>query len=765
MKREEYIAKLKDVERDLDNGSMSPDEVFNALEEMEAYKPVLTYWHYVKCKAMIKKGDTENIIAVFGDKVSRYCNYEGNAELWQLLIDVYSMQGQEAEAKKQQYMLHKLADSGTCDVEDKSLAAAKKAFIGGDEGIDLLRQLEDCYYIACDTVMAYCVYKYREKMYPKEDKREQENRYMRLANMLFLKEYIEDRGTVIIAGTDYAKEDCDILTYILHQLGLKVYLIADMITEEGDFSLQASVEVSMDNVREYEDCTAITAIEQIRAGVNAGNNIPYIIDYICQNMTDNDFAITLASNDIIEELRRHRYISKRFERLNECEALYVDKVMGFARMGDYCTYMDRIYGCDTRELLNRRAEVDFSIVVPVRNATETFYHTLRTCLEQDYEGAYEIVVSDNSTEGNTNARDIVSRLNDDRIRYYKTPRPLLLTKSFEYSYLQTRGRYIIPIGADDAVLPWALSVLAYVWKNKDSNIITWIRGFYAWPGFNRGQENQFDIPCMFEKNKVSCSNVKSTEYMELIKSNASSMYALPNMYINSGFRREYMKELYAKTGCIIDGTSQDIYMGLSNIAINDDILRIEYPITIAGMSNSSVGTVNNMVNSKGDDSNKRKYTSLLSGVEISGYVHTREALELPIVYTDVSGVYKIITRLMAKGILPSDFYKNDVDIIRVYQNIYKSLALSGDKCEKYIYEGYKTAKDRGRAIAEWFEKSILPNVKELKYYDKKELEAWKNRKTYVEGFNKAGGVVLDASRFGVTNVYEAAQLFKSFLHF
>lgn len=61
------------------------------------------------------------------------------------------------------------------------------------------------------------------------------------------------------------------------------------------------------------------------------------------------------------------------------------------------------------------------------------------------------------------------------------------------------------------------------------------------------------------------------------------------LYINSGFKRSYMKTLLEKTGRLWDGICQDIYMSIVNILINDHILNIRYPLTIAGMTGRSIG--------------------------------------------------------------------------------------------------------------------------------------------------------------------------------
>ena len=534
------------------------------------------------------------------------------------------------------------------------------------------------------------------------------------------------------------------------------------ITTRILFNLEQSVMVSLDNKQEMDDCIIIPAIAQYECSKYIDDNIPYLVDYISKNMTSEDFSIVIASNSMLEKLRSHRDISKRFERLSDYFATYMEDKIGFGWSGDYYSYLSYLFEQDVKKCVDKKLDVKYSIVVPVRNATDTLYYTLKTCIEQEYDGDYEIVLSDNSVEGHNVAYETYKKLNSDKIKYYKTPKDFNLTKSYEYAYLQTKGKYILSIGADDALLPWALSILDAVWdkNSNDRNVIRWDRGFYAWPGFNGGQQHHFVIPAMYKNREVNGNINKSGQYAQYVKDDpAQGMYTLPNMYLNSGFKREYIKKIYEKTGRLWDGYAQDIYTGMQNLAIEEEFLYINYPIIIAGMSSSSTGALctANSIDSKNND----KVELVYGGKSICKIIKSYRDTLVPEMSTDVSAIYICIEHLISKGILPKDFYKDKSEICKLYTNCYNSLSILSDKFERMMYEGYECIKRRDYSLVEWFEKNIMPRMNVLRYIE----SDGKDSKLYKEGFLENGGVVLDASRFGVTNVYEATKLFKEFLHF
>lgn len=766
MERLEYTQKLNEISDKICRNENIKEQL-DELDMLYNYKPVTMLWHELMCKALLKAGQAEDAIARYLEYINKDSLIKENLEIWRTVCEAYEQTGNPKEGNRYRYMLSKAEKTEYFVETENALGGTKDKLIKGDDSKEVLLNLEELYYSVNNKLMAYLVYLYTVKKYPETENQEKEKQYTSIDNIGYFAEYVKDKKTVIIVSEAEGRENYDIASLLLHELGVAVYLIGDRIDIEGSYNLADSVAVSIENAQRYEDCVAIPAINQTINGQYAGNNIAYLIDYLCKQETEDDFALVMAANYTLEELRGHKGIAKRFERLSRYEAKHLEEEIGFGRAGDYYTYISRLYNTDVREWINAPDEYDFSIVVPTRNASETLYHTLRTCLGQEYSGNYEVVLSDNSTEESTSVYEIYKRLEDSRLKYYKTPRDLNLVKSYEFAYLQARGKFIISLGSDDGILPWALKILSDVMSNKQCeqfNVITWPRGFYAWPGFNGGQQNQFVIPALFEKNNVSASVDNAETMLNHLKENASMMYAFPNMYINSGFKRSYLNFLYERTGALLDGLCQDIHMGALNYAIKCSVLRIEYPITIAGMSSNSVGSVNNR-SAEGVQKKVEKLKQMqLGGRGLCSVLPPVRNIHIPNTGNDVAGIYQCVQIIIKKGWLSEDFFAEQ-NAKKIYANCYNAINHLGDTYHKYILEGKESAEQIGKEFADWYEKEIASRAEEIAFYSKEQLEQLRAIKNYSEGYGANGGVTLDASRFGVTNIYEAVQLFRNFLHF
>ncbi len=767
MTRVEYRKMLDEIEYDLEQSCVDIEKVQTSLNALYDYKPVESRWFVLNGRLMLLKGEYTEVISRYERRLNKEYSYKENIDLWKVLIEAYKLSGQFMESGRLEYALSKIVNSDAHLAIEKELDECKKMWLVGTETEDILNKLEKLYYISNQRLLSYVVYMYHLNKYPNMEDKSNLDLHLNNDNMGYLHEYLLDKKTIILVAEKDSEQMYDILAYMLNSIGVKVYLIGDTIEVEDEFDIKESVKVSVDNAQQFEDCIAIPAIAKVSNGQYIDSNIPCIVDWICKNNTEDDFALTLTSNHILDKLVKNEYLFRRFERRSVYEAKHLENEIGFGTAGDYYTFISRLYKTDVRNLVDIKEEYDFSIVVPVRNTTHTLYHTLRTCLEQDFDGSYEVVISDNSTDENSVAYETYKKFDDKRLKYYKTPRDLSLTKSFEYAYLMTKGRFIIPIGADDGVLPWALQALYTVLNEEqysDMDIISWVRGFYAWPGFNGGQENQFNIPSFLKKGEISVYRGAADKWFEELIDNAKYMYNLPNMYLNSGFKRKYIKKLYKKTGRILDGASQDVYMGLTNVSIKCACISIDYPITIAGMSNSSVGAVWNMSVSGSDKRAVEKCDSLKSGKNIYAFVRSKNNLLVPIHESDISMVYEIMWMLKERNILPIESY-TEAYLKKIYVNCFEGLTYLGDRYYQYLIEGYEQAKLVSSSFSDWYEKFILIFTDNISYISVKDKDKMIKKKTYKEGYTQNGGLTLDASRFGVSNIYEAVQLFKQFLNF
>ena len=764
MEKKKYYGCIKNIEDSLDKGEIDCETALEEVEKLYAYKPVSLKLQSLKCKILLKRGDAENVIKSYAESFSKNSKNEDNIELWEMLIDAYEKKGMQELARYNSYAKSRLKEDKNIEIFDSELASVKKCFVENEETLEILKKLENSYFETGNIIFAFCVNIYISVKYGKD--KTSKLKYLGFANLAYFEERVQKQTPIIMIVERNNRYDYDIASYILSKMDVPVYIIDEAIEMDEEFSLMDSVKVSFDNMEKYEDCIVIPAISKVIDDKYLGDNIPYLVNEICKTMTSNDFAMIVTKNEMLEKLRIQQDLKKRFDRLSEYYADYLEDKVGFGWCGDYYEYIGLLYNEDVKKAVEKTPEVEFSIVIPVRNTSDTLLYTLQTCIEQEFDGKYEIVLSDNSVEGNTGVYDVYKKINNDRIKYYKTPRDLSLTKSFEYAFLKTCGKYIIPIGADDGIFPWTLRILHQVWEksNEKVNILMWDRGFYAWPGFNGGQENQFVIPAFYEKNKINGVLNRAEDFLVTLKANPSAMYGIPNTYINSGFKREYMKVLYEKIGALWNGYSQDIYQGIANLSIETQILRLKYPLTIAGMSTSSTGAICNNVGNNSKDSHE-SYETLKGNRNLCQKIITKGEALIPYVGTDVAGMYRSIENFIQKGCITKEFYKGIDEIKTMFINCYQTLSIKNEKFEMLLIDGYEIAKKRGESLKKWYEECILGNLNRCEYFDSKEEEIRYKSKCYKEGFTDCGGMEIDASRFNVSNIYEATKLFKEFLKF
>lgn len=161
----------------------------------------------------------------------------------------------------------------------------------------------------------------------------------------------------------------------------------------------------------------------------------------------------------MEMLIKENYNKNHIGRMSDAQPEFFSNHIAFGWAGDYLKYMGYVYDLDMQECIDEPAECEFSIVIPVRNNPKPLRYTLNTCLQLEEVGEYEIVISDNSDYEDRRVEELCQEINDKRIRYYRTPFVLLLSKSFEYAYMHAKGDFILSMGADDGIFPWALRVI------------------------------------------------------------------------------------------------------------------------------------------------------------------------------------------------------------------------------------------------------------------------------------------------------------------
>lgn len=123
----------------------------------------------------------------------------------------------------------------------------------------------------------------------------------------------------------------------------------------------------------------------------------------------------------------------------------------------------------------------FSVVIPTRERAHTLRHSLRTCLDQDFED-YEVVVCDNYSSPAT--REVVEEANSPRVRYVRAPEPLAMSHNWELALSHAAGEYVTILGDDDALLSHALRELDRLIRRTGTRVVRWMPRFTSgrqWP--------------------------------------------------------------------------------------------------------------------------------------------------------------------------------------------------------------------------------------------------------------------------------------------
>lgn len=768
MTEKEYFAQIKEIRKHILAGRL--EDADELLAKMYAYKPVRLLWFVAKAEYVLaKENDPAAALKVLeGERFleKKYFlgeDYPGLRACIKFRVNTFRKMGRERDAVREEYCYQRACGKRGSRLEE-TLAQAVEAFAEDSENAQALNDLGDAFYHTADMVSYFIVRMamMQRGLLEQDDRKEW---FYQIPNLGYLEERLcaEEPQTFILIMDKHLERELEVLGFLLHNLGHKVYLLTPPLAFETEETLKPGdmLSVSLDNAEQYPDMCVIPPVVLTKAGEPYGDNRDHIIDHICRNESGNDLAVLLCNGGVLDGFYRDGPLRGRLGRLSPYETDFQEEKLQFGWAGSYLSYISEIYGYDVRPDIEAEPEVDFSIVVPARNSAKTLRYTLQTCLNQRYTGSYEILVSDNSVEGSTEIYDLCQELNNPRIRYVKAPRSLYLAKSFEFAYLQARGGFILPIGSDDGILPWALDVLKRVLNQfPREEIIQWDRGFYAWPGFNGGQENMFVIPRKYEKGNICIYFDSTKDIFDRIAQDQQAIYTMPLLYVNSGFRRSYLKTLLRQTGKLLDGSNQDLYTGIINCCVNKQVLHLVYPMTIAGMNTSSVGYLVNI----SDTQSERKIVGTISRkifqLDNAG-ITVRLARErlIPQVGGDAYDTYIVLSRAVDEGLLSAERSDSVLDWQTVIVRSVGFYPMLKDNYDCFVHAARFMAKKVGERFCAWFQNEAYPEIMRPKFLDESLWDEQRRKKTYQEGSSPAGDEVLDASKYDVHNIAQAVGLF------
>ena len=751
MTHDEYIKLLSDIRR-LKSGY---EEKAEQLKRAYEIKPVSLLWNVAEAENAIYNGNNPlNGYDLLNTYVCMDCETEGNIEANEVLHHLDNIVGDAVMSRYREYEIAQCRrDLRFLENRLAEEARAEAEFLQNENTAALANEyLSDCKIVSYYILEKYNVFMQKAQM-------AQRPWIEGITNMGFLKESIDKKKSFILCTSKESEQtEIYILGLALARMGCDVTIIAlpAQIEVNEPIVMQETVAVSMDNITVEDNMKFIPTVELIYQGKSLGNNVAEVICNLINGMQGDKLYAMLAASHYIEKLATTNILRKNLQNLCIQPSDWKKDNISFGWVGSYLTYIGEIYNMDTRSAIRKTPQCRFSIVLPARNSSFTLRHTLKTCLNQRYKGSYEIIISDNSSNGNVEIYEMVQEMNDERVKYFRTPRELHLPKSFEYAFLQASGEYILSVGSDDALLPWTLEVLDEVTcRYPEEEVIYWERGFYAWPGFNGGQENQFVIPRRYKKGQYSEQYINTVSFLTASLKEPRYMYAMPLLYINSMFKRSYFDTLLTHTGRLWDGICQDLYMGVVTSLIVPRVLCLQYPLSIAGMSSNSVGATSNAALKEMEEGMKF-YRDIGATENIGGFAMSQTEMLFPQVITDVSSLYNSFLKAVARGLLPESILGDEggIDWKAWFLNCYHTLSKQDIYFCLKMQQFRIAAMKHGEEFLKWFDETIYKDAMIPVVFD----ENNNINRTYQE--EEGDSIILDASKRNVHNVYEASLLFE-----
>lgn len=123
--------------------------------------------------------------------------------------------------------------------------------------------------------------------------------------------------------------------------------------------------------------------------------------------------------------------------------------------------------------------IKFSILIPTKNRLDLLRHAVASVLNQTYAN-WELIISDNCSF--EDIKSYTDSLADERIVYYRQPKPVSVADNWNAANSMAQGDYIIMLGDDDALVPNALDILKKYIIDGYPQVISFMAYHYLQPG-------------------------------------------------------------------------------------------------------------------------------------------------------------------------------------------------------------------------------------------------------------------------------------------
>jgi len=227
----------------------------------------------------------------------------------------------------------------------------------------------------------------------------------------------------------------------------------------------------------------------------------------------------------------------------------------------------------------------FSIVIPTRNRSHLLGGALKSALEQDFDD-YEVVVVANNCQDNT--REVVERLQTERVKYYETDKTLTMPANWEFAWTKASGQYVTYLPDDDALVPTTLSFLAKNTLKDKPPVISWEDAIYYYPHWH--DKKTQNILLLFFYGDAVIEDVPSEIYRQQCAQFSFAWNAPIPKLLNCAVHREFFEAWRGQLGLLFFPVAPDYSFAWIATQICSTIRVVHRPLTVRGISDYSIGS-------------------------------------------------------------------------------------------------------------------------------------------------------------------------------
>ncbi len=229
----------------------------------------------------------------------------------------------------------------------------------------------------------------------------------------------------------------------------------------------------------------------------------------------------------------------------------------------------------------------FSIIIPQKNRAEYVYHTIRTCMIQDYPNL-EIIVSDDCSDDNS--VEVIRGLMaiDSRIRLFTHEHHLGMRGNFEFALSQVKPGYVMALGGDDGLVPGCIWRMLEILKETNTQLLTWTPHLYFYPEVEGGAS----ILCVKRYKRYFIKKMLSEDYFKKIaKTFNYATFDCPMFYIKGVVSTELVDRVKSRTKdhCFYVCPTPDGFSGIAVAGEAGEYAFTNEPLSITGSSPKSQG--------------------------------------------------------------------------------------------------------------------------------------------------------------------------------